>query len=96
MKTIRTYPKVCDSCKSTGVISEPFPSTTSITKMCPACSGSGVVIVTEVIETDELSALEKEVPEEKKCIVANHNFICDDKGITTCKDCHLTINYPFE
>jgi hypothetical protein len=61
----RSYSKGCESCKGSGVISEPFPTTTSITRMCPACNGSGVVIVTEILasDTDYLnSCMEKANP----------------------------------
>jgi hypothetical protein len=34
--------------------------------------------------------------EETKCIVANHNFVCDDKGNLKCSDCNVTISYPFD
>jgi DnaJ-class molecular chaperone len=52
MKVTRQYNMVCISCKGSGVIQEPFPTTTAITRMCPACSGSGIVIVNEIIEDE--------------------------------------------
>jgi len=52
MITTRTYPKVCESCKSAGVIPEPIMGT-STTKMCPACMGSGVITVIESFESKD-------------------------------------------
>ena len=62
MITTRTYPKVCDSCKSAGIISEPLP-TTSITRMCPACNGSGVITITETIETEDSKITDEKLKE---------------------------------
>jgi len=58
MITTRTYPKVCDSCKSAGIIPEPITGI-STTRMCPACNGSGVIIVTETIESKDESLREE-------------------------------------
>lgn len=46
MKTIRSFRKVCESCSGTGFLSE-VGTSTNATRTCPACEGSGVVIVTE-------------------------------------------------
>ena len=55
MKTIRTFPKVCPSYNGTGFISE-VGTSTNCARMCPACQGSKVVMVTEE-EVPNINAL---------------------------------------
>ena len=62
MITTRIYQKVCDSCKGAGVIPEPLPTSTSITRMCPACN-EGVVLVTETIETNDSKITDEKLKE---------------------------------
>ena len=52
MKT-KQSPIVCPSCKGSCVIPEPFGTSTSCTRQCPACNGSGVVTVMET-ESEQL------------------------------------------
>ena len=88
MKNKKLFKVACAG-KGAGCIPEPFPTTTNVTRICPACSGSGVIIITEVIETDELSSLEKEVPEKNRKVIC---MSCEKEvnyleGIFTCSDC---------
>ena len=49
MTTTRQYPKVCDFCLGKGIVPETGEYTTSATRPCPVCHGSGTVMVTETI-----------------------------------------------
>jgi hypothetical protein len=60
MKTTRQYNKVCNSCRGSGYIPEPLPTSTSITRMCPACHGGGLVLVTEIFESPAQPEANKE------------------------------------
>jgi len=49
---MRTYPIVCPSCKGNGWINQPEGIHSSTTRICPACSGSKIVMVTETDDID--------------------------------------------
>jgi hypothetical protein len=51
--TIKEYNQLCSSCRGAGVIPEPMQLTTSVTRVCPVCSGSGVMAVKETTTDDD-------------------------------------------
>jgi len=52
MKTTKTYPIICPSCRGAKVISNPNfnPYTDDLLINCPACIGTGIVTCTETTE----------------------------------------------
>lgn len=61
MTTIRQYPKGCDFCCGKGIIPGTEGLSTSTTRICPVCNGSGVIIVTETVD-DWLEQIKKIIP----------------------------------
>lgn len=56
MKTTRTYLDGCKWCDATGIVSDNsvgLTDFTSLTKICPVCNGTKVILVTEIIEAED-------------------------------------------
>ena len=59
MKVNKTYLDGCKWCNATGIVSNPAPNPNVTwnewTTICPVCNGAKTILVTEIMESEELN-----------------------------------------
>jgi RecJ-like exonuclease len=79
MKTTRTYPIICPSCRGAKIVSNPNfnPYTDDLMIACPACTGMGVVPCTET--TEDTTETEKCYTEKEVSEILNDEMRCSEE-----------------